>query len=239
MFLLLHNVRCAPLDHYWKAGYQTNIGKIWVIKQIKSKNNVGRHQISWAVQYVFHKCHICHSELETDSDAAAIGLTGMDTNEYRCLVSTNKEAELVPDAQFKMDVGVFFKCYSTWSIEKISKFPIHGHTPWLWTVRNIVRWHNSQHTCWKSSVFIFFPVKFSKWPETERSCEWVKHKDLLKDLLESSRSNRYGLSGIYIKSCFTYYEFNSLFCMHLQNLNLYLNLKNRKLNKMFVVSIVY
>lgn len=38
-----------------------------------------------------HKCHICHSELETDSDAATIGRTRMDTNEYRCPVSTNKE----------------------------------------------------------------------------------------------------------------------------------------------------
>lgn len=34
----------------------------------------------------------------------------------------------------------------------------------------------------KPCVFIFFAAKFSKWPETKRFCEWIKHMDLLKDL---------------------------------------------------------
>lgn len=63
------------------------------------------------------------------------------------------------------------------TVEKISKLHIAlNHL-------QSVRWYNLQAR-WlkKPCVFRFFAAKFSKWPETKRFCEWIKHMDLLKDL---------------------------------------------------------
>lgn len=162
-------------------------------------------QISRAAQYAFHKHHICHSELETDSDTEMIGRTQMDTNEYRCPVRTNKESlSLCPI--LKMD-AIFLNVIQ----QGTENFQIANCCEPS-AISQMIQF--TACLLKKPCVFRFFAAKFSKWPETKRFCEWIKHMDLLKDLradptlapMQCCHSSTVYHRYIFLKSHSTYYD---------------------------------